>query len=99
MTKPSQIKLLMAVGSVVLAYWLIFYLYVFQDRYLDSPTVGLFIKTILPVAVIIGIVGLILGCMAVSNQRQWGNIVVALYGVPLLAGAGFFWWLFFGVKI
>jgi len=91
--------MLIAVGSVVLIYWLIFYLYAFQDRYLDYPTIGLIIKTIIPVAVIIDIAGLVMGCMAAANRRRWGITIIALYGVQLLAAVGFFWWLFFGVKI
>ena len=99
MTKPSQIRLLITVGSVIFAYWIIFYLFVFQDWYLDNPPVGLIIKTIMPVAVIIDIAGLILGCIVAAKERLKGSLVIAVYGIPLLVCGVFFWWLLFGVKI
>jgi len=82
-----------------MAYWLIFYLYAFQDWYLDYLTTGLIIKTIMPVAVIIDIAGVILGGIVAVRERLRGILVIAIYGVPLLLCGGFFWWLFFGVKI
>jgi len=99
MKRHIHTRMLITVGSVVLAYWLIFYLYVFQDWYLDNLTVGLILKITMPVAVIIDVAGLIFGCIAAANRRRGGSMVIALYGAPLLAAGGFFWWLFFGVKI
>ena len=84
---------------MILAYWVIFYLFVVQDRYFDNPDLGEILKTIMPVALIINIAGVVIGCIISAKERLRGIMVIAVYGVPLLAAAAFLWWLFFGVKI
>ena len=99
MKKHIQVRILITVGLVILSYWVVFYLDIFQGWYLSHPSSGLILKTIMPVAFLINIAGVIFGCIFATRERRIGIMVIAIYGVPLIMGALFFWWLFFGVKI
>ena len=75
-------------------------MFVFQDWYLDWPLAGLLLKALLPIALVVNIVGSILGITAFpAGERPRQAAALALHGIPLVAGAGFVWWLFFGVSI
>lgn len=92
-------RLVIAVGCVISAYWVMFYAFVFQDWYLYNPLADSAVKLMLPLALLADIAGVILGCVIAVRERLRGIMVIALYGAPLLVGAGFLWWLCFGVKI
>ena len=88
------------VGCIAFAYWTGFYMVVFQDWYLSWPTAGLILKALLPVALVVNVAGLILTTIKFPKKRVSSRrLALALHGIPLVAGVGFLWWLFFGVRI
>lgn len=87
------------IGGLVLPYWMLFYVFLFQDLYLTWHSTALLLKSLLPVALIANVAGVLLGIVQ-WKQRTWqGSAAVALNGLPLVALACVVWWLFFGVKI
>ena len=98
--KMNRNRFMIAVGCVIIALWVMFYVFIFQDLYLYcNSSVDLILKTTLLVVIVTNIAGVIFGCIVSARDRPRGIMVIALYGTPLLVGAGFLWWLFFGVKI
>ena len=96
----KRIRLSLLIGFVLLPCWLLFYVFVFQDFYLSWPVAGMVLKVVLapaPVANLVGILFALGSLPAVGARRAFAGIV--LNGIPLLIGAWFLWWLFFGLRI
>jgi hypothetical protein len=88
------------IGWLTLAYWVGFYAFVFYDGYLTWPSAGLLLKVLLPIALGVNIAGMVLAVIRFPAEKRSQKVAaLTLHGAPLLAGVGFLWWLFFGVRI
>ena len=99
LTSKKRIRITIAAGCVTLAYWAVFYAYVFQDWYLSWSSAGLVLKALLPVALAANIAGTLSIVRFPAGQNRKKALAIGLHSIPLAAAAGFLWWLFFGVRI
>ena len=88
-----------AVGCVAVPYWILYYVFVFGDLYFDHPGPALVLKPLFPIFLASHITGLIIGVISRKASGRRAILAVGLNGAPLILAVGFFWWLFFGVKI
>jgi len=90
----------LVLGLVVLAYWVAYWVFVFGDYYLAWTDAGGMLKLLFPVAVLCNVVGVFVSIWRIRKGSKGPAIVsLVLNSLPLLAGAGFFIWLFFGFKM
>lgn len=87
------------IGGLVVPYWLLLYVFLFQDLYLTWHSTALLLKSLLPAAVIANVAGVFLGVVQWKQRKLQGSVAVAVNGLPFVAAACVVWWLFFGVKI
>ncbi len=81
------------------AYWLLFYVCVFEDLYLTWFVGALALKLLFPIAFVANITGAVLALLSPMKDRLWRIAAVALNLAPPAAAAYFLWWLLFGVRI
>lgn len=89
-----------ATGFAALAYWLVFYAAAFRDWYLDWPVAGMALKLLLPLVLIINLGAVAIIVVGFKAGTRWRNVTaLSLHVLPVLAGVGFLYWLFFGVSM
>ena len=86
-------------GLVIFPYWIFFYLFVFSDLYLKLPLPALILKILLPPALITNLAGLFFTVILTGAGKAEKTAALSVHLIPLLAAAGFFVWIFFGVKL
>ena len=87
------------IAGFCLAYWAVFYPFVFSDLYLTFDTAGFLLKLLVPVVFVANLVGTVLGFASWSKRRTLAGLAAALNALPVMGLLWFVWWLFFGVKI
>lgn len=93
-------RFIWAAGLAALVYWLVLYAATFRDWYLDWPVAGMALKLLLPLVLIVN-----LGAVAIivvgfkAGSRRRNMTALSLHALPVLAGVGLLYWLFFGVSI
>jgi len=87
------------IAGVTWPYWAVVLVLIFQDMYLNFPTVGLLMKLLAPVAFIANLTGVGLALASWQKRRSLAGLAAGLNALPIIAVVWFAWWLCFGVKI
>jgi len=97
--KMSRADRVIGLGLLIVPYWIVFYLFVFSDWYLELPLPALILKVLLAPALITNLSGLFFGFRLTRAGTAKKTVSLLVHLIPLLAAGGFFAWLFFGVKL
>jgi hypothetical protein len=87
-------------GLIVLAYWVVHWVFLLGDYYLTSTGVAVTLKLLLPVAVSCNLVCIVASICRIRHGRR-GRVLASLVlnALPLIVSAGIFAWLFFGLRM
>ncbi len=87
-------------GLTVLVYWVVYWVFLFGDYYLVWTDAGGMLKLLFPVAALCNVIGIVVSIWRIGRGPRGPVIIVlVLNALPLIVGAGFFVWLFFGFRM
>lgn len=95
---PMGLAMAPAIALTTLSFWGLFAVGVYFDLYLMHLLLGTILKSLLPIAVLSNIAGLVVGVISLArrrNRRGRSVLVIVLNALPLLAiGSVLYWWIF-----
>jgi hypothetical protein len=87
-------------GLAVLAYWVVYWVFLLGDYYLALTDAATVLRLLFPVAVLCNLVGIMASIWRIGRGPKGPALAaLALNALPLIAVAGLFAWLFFGLKM
>ncbi|MBN1510297.1 MAG: hypothetical protein JW955_25845 [Sedimentisphaerales bacterium] len=87
-------------GLIVLAYWVVYWVFLLGDYYLVLTGVATALRLLFPAVVLCNVICVMVSIWRIGKGRKrLALTALVLNALPLIVSAGIFAWLFFGLRM